>query len=197
MAEQTASEIGILIVEDEPSLAEMYAKWLEQSYETITALGGEEALEMLSESVDIVLLDRRMPGLSGDEVLEQIRNQGYDVQVVMVTAVKPDFDILDMAFDAYLTKPVTLEDLEETISDMITLKAYNDTVRESYTLVEKKTALEETLFEDELKDNQEYAALKAELEEKTTQLEETAASFGPETHKQLYKRLGIETDLPE
>lgn len=197
MAEQTASEIEILIVEDEPSLAEMYAKWLEQSYETITALGGEEALEMLSASVDIVLLDRRMPGLSGDEVLEQIRNQGYDVQVIMVTAVKPDFDILDMGFDAYLTKPVTLEDLEETISDMIALKTYNDTVSESYTLVEKKTALEETLFEDELEDNQEYAALKAELEEKTTQFEETAASFGPETHKQLYKRLGIETDLPE
>jgi CheY-like chemotaxis protein len=39
-----------------------------------TAYGGHEALEELSDDVDVILLDRRMPGLSGDEVLEEVRD---------------------------------------------------------------------------------------------------------------------------
>ncbi len=45
--------------------------------------------------------------MSGDEVLDTIAERGIDPAVVMVTAVDPDFDIVEMPFDEYLTKPVT------------------------------------------------------------------------------------------
>ena len=81
----------VLVVEDEPDLADLYATWLKIDYSVRTAYGGEEAVEQLDDEIDVVLLDRRMPGLSGDEVLTKIRERGIDCYVSMVTAVEPDF----------------------------------------------------------------------------------------------------------
>lgn len=59
----------VLIVEDEQPLADLYAKFLESTYTVRTAYDGTEALDSMSHEVDVVLLDRRMSGLSGEEVL--------------------------------------------------------------------------------------------------------------------------------
>ncbi len=85
------------------------------SYDVRRAYEGHEALELLDGEVNIVLLDRRMPGLSGDEVLSELRRRELHSRVVMVTAVKPDFDIIDMGFDDYLVKPVSKDDLFTTV----------------------------------------------------------------------------------
>lgn len=65
----------VLVVDDEPDVADAYAAQLDDQYIVSTAYGGDEALERIDVSVDIVLLDRRMPSTSGDEVLERIRNR--------------------------------------------------------------------------------------------------------------------------
>jgi CheY-like chemotaxis protein len=62
----------VLIVEDEQAVADLYARFLEPTYGVHTAYNGTDTLEKMSDEVDIVLLDRRMPGLSGEEVLEAI-----------------------------------------------------------------------------------------------------------------------------
>jgi CheY-like chemotaxis protein len=64
----------VLIVDDESEVADVYALRLREEYETRTAYGGEEALDTIDSDMDVVLLDRRMPDLSGDEVLERIRS---------------------------------------------------------------------------------------------------------------------------
>ena len=52
----------VLVVDDDPDLADMFALWLNRAgYEVRTAYGGEAALDRLDPAVDIVLLDRRMP----------------------------------------------------------------------------------------------------------------------------------------
>lgn len=66
----------VLAVDDEPDLAELYRVYLDATYDVRIATGGEEALSMMDESVDVVLLDRRMPEMSGHEVLEAIRGKG-------------------------------------------------------------------------------------------------------------------------
>jgi DNA-binding response OmpR family regulator len=109
----------VLVVEDEAEAADLYTKQLRDSYHVMTAYSGEEALEMIDPRVDIVLLDRRMPGLSGDEVLEEIRVREIPCRVIMVTAIDPDVEIIDLPFDEYLTKPVTGEELHETIERML------------------------------------------------------------------------------
>ncbi|WP_101297793.1 HalX domain-containing protein [Halegenticoccus soli] len=149
----------VLVVEDEPDLADLYAAWLADGYRVRTAYGGCEALDALDEEVAVVLLDRRMPDLSGDEVLTAVRDRGIDCRVAMVTAVEPDFDVLEMGFDDYLVKPVTKEALRETVSNLHLRSAYDAGVQELFSLASKRALLESEKGETELRDSEEYADL--------------------------------------
>jgi len=155
----------VLIVEDEPDVAETYRLWLEGDYEVRMAHSGDEGLEELDESVDVVLLDRMMPGLSGDEVLERIRDRALDCRVAMVTAVEPDFDILEMGFDAYLCKPIKSDQLYDTVENLLDRSEYDDLLQEYYSLVEKQATLEAAKSSAELTDNEEYRAVQDRIDE--------------------------------
>ncbi|QAU13836.1 response regulator [Halorubrum sp. BOL3-1] len=132
----------VLAVDDEPDLAELYRVYLDPGYDVRIATGGEEALDAMDESVDVVLLDRRMPNMSGHEVLEEIRGGGYDARVAMLTAVEPDVDIVEMPFDDYKTKPVTKEDLLTLVEVLIHRAAFDEQSQEFFALASKKAALE-------------------------------------------------------
>jgi len=149
----------VLVVDDETRLADLFGAWLGAEWAVETVYNGEDALEEMSDSVEVVLLDRRMPGLSGDEVLAEIRDRGYDCSVVMITAVDPDFDIVEMGFDDYLVKPVSKEDLLDIVDTVHTRGEYESEVREYYSLTSKKALLEAEKSERELEDSAEYADL--------------------------------------
>jgi len=163
----------VLIVEDEPDVAETYNLWLADDYEVRKAGSGDEGLAELDDEVDVVLLDRMMPGLSGDEVLERIRERGLDCRVAMVTAVEPDFDILEMGFDAYLCKPIRSQQLHETVENLLERSAYDDMLQEYYSLVEKQATLEATKGSAELADNEEYLELRERVVELKEDLSDT------------------------
>jgi len=168
-----SSDPVVLIVEDEPDVAETYRLWLEDSYTVETAKNGDEGIEKLDQSVDVVLLDRRMPGLSGDEVLEQIREEEIDCRVAMATAVEPDFDILEMGFDAYLSKPIEGQELAETVTNLLERSTYDTLLQEYYALVEKRATLEASKTAVETENNEEYERLKTRLEELRDELSDT------------------------
>jgi DNA-binding response OmpR family regulator len=170
----------ILIVDDEPSITDLYALRLEDEYEVRTAYSGSEALQKIDGVVDVVLLDRRMPDLSGDDVLEQIRERGLDCQVAMVTAVDPDFDILDLGFDAYVVKPVSETDLFETVETLLQRAAYDDRLQNVTALMSKKAALESEKSPDKLRNNREYQRLTDRLDDLRSELDETAQSLDEE-----------------
>ena len=152
----------VLVVEDEPDLADLYAAWLGDEYRVRTAYGGQEALDEIDDAddaVDAILLDRRMPGLSGDEVLAAVRKRGIDCRVAMVTAVEPDFDILKMGFDDYLVKPVTSDTLRETVEGLLRRGEYDTEMQELFSLTSKKAMLETEKSATELADNEEYQRL--------------------------------------
>ncbi|MFW5950224.1 MAG: response regulator transcription factor [archaeon] len=163
----------VLIVEDEPDVAETYNLWLQDEYDVRMAENGREALEHLSSEVDVVLLDRMMPGLSGDEVLERIRESGNDCRVAMVTAVEPDFDILEMGFDSYLTKPIRSEDLHKTVANLLERSEYDELLQEYYSLVEKQATLEATKSGAELAESKEYESLTRRVLELKEELSQT------------------------
>ncbi|PSP32156.1 DNA-binding protein [Halobacteriales archaeon QH_10_67_22] len=168
----------VLIVEDEPDVAETYNLWLASDYDVRMAHDGDEGLDELDETVDVVLLDRMMPGLSGDEVLQQIRDRGFDCRVAMVTAVEPDFDILEMGFDAYLCKPIKSDQLYETVSNLLDRSAYDDLLQEYYSLVEKRATLEATKSSAELEDNEEYVELRDRIETLRDDLSDSLGGIG-------------------
>ena len=161
MSENTPT---VLIVDDEVNITELFGVWLEADYDVRMANSGEEALEKLDAAVEVVLLDRRMPGLSGDEVLEEIRGAGYDCRVAMVTAVDPDFDVIEMGFDDYLTKPIDREGLESAIDSLLDRKEYDDAMQEYYAMVSKKAALESSKPPSELSASEEYAQLQSDID---------------------------------
>ena len=166
------SDPVVLIVEDEPDVAETYRLWLEDTYTVRVAGNGEVGIDALDESVAVVLLDRMMPGLSGDEVLEQIREQGLDCRVAMVTAVEPDFDILEMGFDAYLSKPVKSDQIRDTVENLLERSEYDSLLQEYYSLVEKQATLEATKASVELEDSDEYDDLTARIDDLRDELSE-------------------------
>ncbi|WP_254524694.1 response regulator transcription factor [Natrinema caseinilyticum] len=93
----------VLVVDDERELADLYAMWVGEDYEVVTAYDGRSAIERVNDSIDAVLLDRHMPDITGDRVLEEIRAAGYDCWVIMVTAVDPGLDIVELDIDDYVT----------------------------------------------------------------------------------------------
>jgi two-component system response regulator AdeR len=178
----------VLVVEDERSLADLYAEWLDMDggYDVRTAYGGERALEELDEMVDIVLLDRRMPDISGDDVLEEIGARGLQPRVVMVTAIEPDFDVVEMGFDQYLVKPVSREDLMAVLEQMQRLEQYDEVVQRYYQLVAKKTTLEESKPESELSNSTDYQDLLAELETVREQADGILEDLSEEEYRALF-----------
>jgi DNA-binding response OmpR family regulator len=163
----------VLIVEDEPDVAETYKLWLQSNYEVRMAQNGDEGLELLDADVDVVLLDRMMPGLSGDEVLDEIRERDLGCRVAMVTAVEPDFDILEMGFDAYLSKPIRSEQLRDTVENLLDRSEYDSMLQEYYALVEKQATLEATKSSAELAESEEYKELNEQIEEMKGGLDDT------------------------
>jgi DNA-binding response OmpR family regulator len=166
----------VLVVEDEPDLADLYAAWLDDEYRVRTAYGGQEALDQLDEvgdDVAAILLDRRMPGLSGDEVLSAVRERGIDCRVAMVTAVEPDFDILKMGFDDYLVKPVTSDTLKEMVVGLLQRGEYDTEMQELFSLTSKKAMLETEKSATELADNDEYQRLTERISELRSQADKS------------------------
>lgn len=167
----------VLVVDDESDLADLYAEWLSGDYQVRTAYGGEEALEQYDEDVDVVLLDRRMPVLSGDEVLSEIRDRGGDCRVVMVTAVDPDFDILEMGFDEYVTKPVDREHLHAIVGRMLTRGDYDQQMRTYQRLVAQRATLQAEKTEAELAANDQFADLEQRIADLEAELDTTLGQF--------------------
>ena len=149
----------VLIVDDEPATADLYAEMLGETYDIVTAYGGKPGLESLDESVDVVLVDRRMPDLHGDELLEELRARDVDCRVVMVTAIDPALDIIGLEFDDYLVKPVSMAELDDVVRRMLTRQAHDDPVRDALALASKLTTLEAQVDDNELEASPDYHAL--------------------------------------
>lgn len=167
----------ILIVEDERRLADLYAEILNTDYDVVTAHSGTEALEVADGSVDAMLLDRKMPGLSGGEVLERLRDRSHDCPVAMLTAVRPDWDIIGMGFDDYLLKPVDTRDLLDTAERLEALGAIEREAREYVRQNIKQASLEGEKDASTLASSEEFEALKSDVSNRSSELGDVTADL--------------------
>ena len=106
----------VLIVEDEPSISKFVKQGLtEAGYAVDVAEDGQEGMAYaLSAEYDVLVLDIMLPKLNGDEMLSQLRQQGYKVPVVLLTAkdsVDDRVNGLDIGADDYLVKPFAFPEL--------------------------------------------------------------------------------------
>ncbi len=120
----------ILIVEDEFAVARGIQYALQQEgYEVTVARSGEEGLEFATaQAPDLVLLDVRLPGIDGFEVLRRMRAAGSKAPVLFLTARGDEFDKvvgLELGADDYVTKPFALRELMSRIRALLR-RAYGD-----------------------------------------------------------------------
>lgn len=113
----------IIIVEDEPSLRELYADLLED-YELTFAENGQRALELLNayEPADLYLLDIGLPDMNGLEVARRIRLIHPQARLMMITgypvqSLRPHLDKLQP--NAVMTKPFGIDEFKNQIHRMV------------------------------------------------------------------------------
>lgn len=167
---RVTAEARVLVVDDNRAIADTYAAFVDDEYAVETAYSGRAALEALDPTVDVVLLDRRMPDVSGDEVLAELDARTLDCRVVMLTAVDPEFDIVDMPFDAYVTKPVDRGEVRAVVDEMVSRADYDDEFRQFLSLCSKRAALEAEKNGAELEDSEEYRRVRRRIAEKREDL---------------------------
>jgi DNA-binding response OmpR family regulator len=176
----------VLVVEDQPDLADLYREWLAAEYEVRVVNEGASALSALDDATDVVLLDRRMPDLSGDEVLARVRDRGLDCRVAMVTAVTPDVDVIEMGFDDYLVKPVTCEELHAAVERLVRRSSHSADLQEFFSLARKKAVLDTERAAGQPPSNEAYAQLDARVRETSRALEERLGQLEPEDYEVLF-----------
>ncbi len=114
----------ILIAEDDEQIANSLKKNLaEEGHHIMHARDGEEALRFAGSIMfDVVLLDWRMPKVSGIEVCRYIRESGNKVPVILLTAlsqVKNKVEALNLGADDYITKPFSFDELTARINAIV------------------------------------------------------------------------------
>jgi len=187
---ESTADATVLVVDDETEVADVYALRLRNQYQTETAYGGAAAIERLDDDIDAVLLQRRMPDVGGDEVLEEIQDRDISTRVIMITAVDPDFDIIEMPFDDYLCKPVEKADLVAAIDQQLAARRYDDRLAEYLEVTSKLALLKgektaQTLDDNEGVESLEQRAdtLQAEMDEALSDFEDIDTAFRDITRK--------------
>jgi DNA-binding response OmpR family regulator len=185
----TPSDPVVMVVDDEPDVADSYAVIAGERYDVRTAYSGEQALAELDDDLDVVLLDRRMPDILGEDVLAEIRDRGIDCRVAMVTAVDPGVDKIDMEFDDYVVKPVTREELLDTVDRLLRVAEYERTLREYYRVTRKHAALSAATSAGDLTDDPEFVELTERRDHLGERLAETADRFADADFEALFRDL--------
>lgn len=176
----TADDGIVLVAEDDEAFAETVRIWLEPAWTVRLAHDGEAAVDAYASDVDVMLVDRGMPMLSGSEVIQRVHEQGGDPGIAVMTAVSPDERILGLDFDLYLQKPVTHEELVEAVASLSERTRYPDPVRQLYSLRSKLRAFRETHSPNQLESNDHYQQLEAEFDDLTERVRREFPDFADE-----------------
>lgn len=108
----------ILIIEDNNDMQQLLKKVFSAQYETVSAFSGTEGLLLFEQQTfQLILLDRMLPGKSGDIVLQEIRKSS-EIPVIMITALDDSSEkaqLLLAGADDYITKPFDIDELQARI----------------------------------------------------------------------------------
>ena len=126
----------ILVVDDQPQNIELLEAYLvPQGYEIVKAANGEEALgKLLSNQIDVMLLDVMMPGMDGFEVIRRVKQENKyrnhrRLPIILVTALRETEDRIkgiEAGCDDFLSKPVDKMELLARVRSLVKVKAYYD-----------------------------------------------------------------------
>lgn len=114
----------ILVVDDEEGLRDALSRLFEdEGYTVISAESGEQALEMLQQTrVDLILTDMRMPGMSGIELLKEVRETHGNIGVIILTGygeIESYIEAMNFGAMEYVSKPFRVNELKFIVSKIL------------------------------------------------------------------------------
>ncbi|HEX8489609.1 MAG TPA: response regulator, partial [Chthoniobacterales bacterium] len=123
-APRSQSSLNVLLVDDEPRVLEVVSAYLRfDGHSVATAATGREALEKFRRNqFDLVVLDRVMPEMSGDQTARFLKQVNPDIPVIMLTGFGALIEVSGSqpaAVDVVVSKPVTLDGLRQTIEKLL------------------------------------------------------------------------------
>jgi DNA-binding response OmpR family regulator len=115
---------NILVVDDERNVRNLIKKILEENDHSVTTIAtGEEALvELRKSKFDLLVLDLKLPGMSGTELLKRMRQEGIEVPTLIVSAVTnaaPIVEAMKQGAEDYLSKPFSAQDLLKKVEELL------------------------------------------------------------------------------
>ncbi len=127
----------VLLVEDDASIATALKDGFEyEGFNVVHAADGEQGLSMATgESPDLIILDVMLPKMNGHDVCRQIRKDGNNVPIIMLTARGQEIDKvlgLKLGADDYVTKPFGFMELMARVEALLRRAAGHDVVLETY-----------------------------------------------------------------
>lgn len=142
-----AQQGTILVVDDEIGPRESLRMILKPIYQVHTATDGQEALQIIKrEKVDLVTLDLKMPGISGIDVLREIKKSQDDIEVVIITG----YGTLTTAIEAirygavdFISKPFNVADIVAIISKSFERRNLNLEIRNISQKIKELNSMEE------------------------------------------------------
>lgn len=118
----------ILVIDDEPGIGGLFSKILsEEGYKVLYSLNGEEGISKVKKDhPDLVILDLKLPGKNGIEILREIRRFDKDLLVIVLTGyetVKSAVDAMKLGAYDYLSKPVNIQKIKTTLKNALNIQA--------------------------------------------------------------------------
>ena len=122
-AEEKGECLKVLVVEDEPEQRELMSEYLKMDdHEVETTRNGYEGFQAFSEGeYDLIITDRSMPGMAGDEMSKKVRSEAPEQAIIMLTGfgdIMEATDDMPETVDMVLSKPVVLKDLRQAIKKL-------------------------------------------------------------------------------
>jgi DNA-binding response OmpR family regulator len=135
---------SVLIVEDERMVADVISEYFSRSYDVHHFRTGEQVLERYTDDTDLLIVDRKLEGMSGDDVVDRIRKQYGQELILCVSGVEPDDDISDLEVDDYMHKPVEEDEMKTRLELLMSRAELGSAVRKYLSLRSKQIALTDT-----------------------------------------------------
>lgn len=155
-------KIKILVIEDNKAQAEMYKRWLEPKYSAEVATSFDEALRKYDKDQEVILMDRKLKNSKAEDLissLDGIENRN----IIVITGMEPDLDLLEMPIKDYLIKPIDRDKLRNTVKKILEVDKRTDKDKELLELLSKKRVLDKK--PSEVREKQQYHQLVDRIDE--------------------------------
>ena len=172
----------VLIVDDTRNIRIMLTSCLEiDGYQVMSAEDGKAVISLLQkEKFDLIFLDIKMPGISGTEILKQVRSIGLDVPIIIMTAfatIKNAVECTKLGAVAYLQKPFTPDKIRTVLKGINASKSLNDSYYETW-MQNGYKYMKEKRFEEALATFKKCLSLKPDITELYDLLGKVYAEMG-------------------